>query len=264
MKKRIIILLIILIFLTSGCNNKEKIEETTTTKVNTTISDITNITPDHIKESYIYIKDNYQNYKKDDIYENLLYHIKYLEELGKYSKENELTILADNVSNYLKKSNKENKQKIIKIIEEIEEDEENIIKEIYNNYLKLKTIKEIVEKQTLIVEGDLNDKNLKTVSNINKAIDYLSKHGQNPFKNDEILEKSIYYSMFLSNQGKKENNITKLGQKMYNYITTLDEKEKDEFTTILNSINKNQQSQVKLYCNEINTQWKIAYLSERK
>lgn len=251
MKKRLIIILVISLLLITGCNDKEEIKEEASNKVNTTISDITNISQESIKESYLYLKDNYQNYKDKKVYENLLYHIKYLQSLGSYSPNNELTKLADNTFNYLEKSNKSNKQYVTKSINSISGKEEQIINEIYENYLKLKVVKDIIKEQTPIAEGDINDKNMTTIANVTKSFEYLSKHSQNPFKNDEILEKTIYYSLYLSKLGTPENDITKLGQYMIKYLNTLDEKEKDKTIKLLNSIKKNQDSKIKSYYNEI-------------
>lgn len=251
MKKRLIILLVISLLFITACTNKEEIKKEATNKVNTTIADITNISEETIKESYLYIIENYQNHKDKEVYEKLQYHIKYLQSLGTYSKDNELTILSNNISTYIEKSNKTNKQKVTKSINKISGNEETIIKEIYNNYLKLKVVKTIIEEQTPIAQGDVNDKNMTTITNITKAFEYINKHSQNPFKNDEVLEKTIYYSIYLSKLGSSENDITKLGQSMIKYLSTLDESEKDEVIKLLSSITKNQDSKIQNYYNEI-------------
>lgn len=251
MKKRLYILLIFSLLFITACTSKEEIKEEISNKVNTTISDITNISEENIKESYLYITENYLNYKDKEVYKELQYHIKYLQSLGTYSKDNELTHFANNTSTYIEKPNKTNKQEVTKNINKISGNEENIIKEIYNNYLKLKVVKTIIEEQTPIVEGDVNDKNMTTISNITKAFDYINNHYQNPFKNDEILEKTIYYSIYLNKLGSSKNDITKLGQSMIKYLSTLDENEKDEVVKILSSINKNQDSKIQNYYNEI-------------
>ena len=253
MKKRLYLILLIVLFIISGCSNKkEEIKEQTTNKVNTTIADITNISEEQIKESYNYIKDNYTNFKKEKTYEKLLYHIKYLQQLGKYSKDNDLTKLANNTLKYIEKNNSKNKKEVLKLLSIIDGDEEELIKEIYDNYLKLKVIKEIIQEQTPIASGDANDQNMITKKNINKAIDYLNKHSQNPFKNDEVLEKTIYYSLYLSELGNKDNEITQMSQHMIKYLSTFDQTEKDKANQLLNTITKKQSSKVETYYNEIN------------
>lgn len=250
MKKKLIALIVLLLIIIPGCNNKEKVEEKTTNKVNTTITDITNITENDIKSSYIYIKNNYTKSKDEKHYENLIYHIKYLQALGKYSKDNSLTILANKTENYLEKNNKKNKDKVTHLLNEIDGKEDKLIKEIYDNYLKIKVIDKLISQQTIIVKGDINDKNMVNEENINKAINYLNKHIQNPLKNDEILEKTIYYSLYLSNLGSKENNITKLGQHVINYLSTFDKEEKDNAINLLDDIHKNQKNLVTKYYEE--------------
>ncbi len=251
MKNRLFILLILLLIIPTSCTNKDELAAHANTKVKTTISDITNINEQQIKESYIYIRDNYEKQDDEKIYESLLYHVKYLQSLGKYSKKNDLTILANKTSNYLKKDNTKNKKEVKKMLSIIDGDEEELIKEIYDNYLKLNIVKKIMNQQTKIATSDAKDKNMITETNINKALNYLNKHSQNPFKNDEVLEKTIYYSLYLKKLGKKDNDITKSAQYMINYLSTLKVKEKQEAITLLNNIAKNQSSNVKTFYNEI-------------
>lgn len=251
MKKRLFILFIIILFILTGCNKKTEIKEKATKQVTTTISDITNISNEEIKTSYLYIKENYNKYKDEKVYEKLLYHIKYLQELGKYNKDNDLTILANRTSIYIDKPNKKNKQAVIKSLSIIEGDEEELIKEIYNNYLKQKVVKDTIKEQTIIASADANDKNMLTKENINKAINYLNNHYQNPYKNDEILEKTIYYSIYLNMIGKENNDITQLGKNMINYLSTSDKEAKDNVVQLINKITKKQKTNVDNYYNEI-------------
>lgn len=243
MRKKIIIILIILSIFLTGCTNKEEIKNKIAEQVNTTIKDLTNINISSIQDSYNYLKDNYQNYKNDEVYENLLYHINYLEILGKYSSNNELTELAQSLSDYLENPTNSNKEKVSSSLDELEKNSETTINELYNNYLKQKTILKTVETQTSIVKSDIEDSSVLTKETINKAINYLSAHIQEPLKNDEILTKTTYYSLFLSMLD-NESNISLLGTHMFNYLNTLDEKEKDLAIKYLNIVLKNQDSEV--------------------
>lgn len=250
MKKKLLIILILSLFIITACNNKEEIKKETTTKVKETISDIANISEENIKESYNYLKSNYLNYKDDEIYEQLIYHCEYLKLLGKYA-DNELTTLANNVLTYIEKSNKDNKTNVIKSLNKIDGKEENMIKEIYDNYLQLKVIKTIISNQTPIATGDANDKNMTNTENINKAIDYINKYIQNPLKNDEILEKTIYYSLYLNILGPKDHKITQLGKHMINYLSSFDKEEKDKALNLLNTITQDQNKIVNEFYNEL-------------
>lgn len=252
MKKKILIILLIIITITTGCTNKkEEIKEQTIKEVQTLIKDITNITEKEIKESYLYLKDNYKNYKDDQVYEKLIYHIEYLKSLGEYSKDNKITNLATKIETYLDKPNSQNKEAVAILLNNIDGEEDKIINELYTNYLTLNTIKRIIEEQTPIVEGDTNDKNMVTKENITKAIDYLSNHIQNPLKNDEILEKTIYYTLFLNKLGNKNNDITKLSNYILEYLNTLDTEHQEKAINLLSSINKNKTNYIDTYYNEL-------------
>ena len=252
MKKKLIIILLIMITIITGCSNKkEEVQKKASDKVNIITTDITNITEKDIKDSYIYIRDNYKNYKDDKVYEKLIYNVEYLKLLGKYSKDNKLITLATKVETYLNKPNKKNKEEVAILLNNIDGEEDKIINEIYTNYLTLNTVKRIIEEQTLIVEGDINDKNLVTKDYINKAVTYLSNHLQKPFKNDEVLEKTIYYSLFLSKLGNKDNDITILSTYILEYINTLDTEYQEKAITLIATINKNQNKYVDTYYNEI-------------
>ena len=79
----------------------------------------------------------------------------------------------------------------------------------------------------------------------------LSNHLQKPFKNDEVLEKTIYYSLFLSKLGNKDNDITILSNYILEYINTLDTEYQEKAITLIATINKNQNKYVDTYYNEI-------------
>jgi hypothetical protein len=251
MKKRTLILLALCLLLLTACTEKkDQIKEQTITKVNEKISDITNISENQIKKSYTYIKDNYTKFKDKKIYEELIYHIKYIQAVGKYTN-NDLTTLANKTLIYIEKDSKKNQIEVKKYLSKIEGQEEKLIKQIYNNYIQLKVVKTIISKQTPIATGDANDKNMTTPENINKAIDYLNKYVQNPFKNDEVLEKTIYYSLYLKVLGPKDNDITKLGEHIIKYISNFDKEEKDKALQLLTQITKNQSNKVNEYYNGI-------------
>ena len=119
--KKIIILLLTVLLITS-CTNKEEIKKEIKKEVETTIKDISNITIKDIEDSYTYLKENYQEYKDDKKYEKIIYHLNYLEKLGKYNKDNELTKLTEYISKYLDKPSKDNKKAIDKSIEIIDKE----------------------------------------------------------------------------------------------------------------------------------------------
>ena len=86
-----------------------------------------------------------------------------------------------------------------------------------------------------MLPSDNTPKNMITTENINKAIDYINKYVQDPLKNDEVLEKTIYYSLYLKILGPKDNDITKLGTHMLAYLKNFDKEEKDQALKIANN-----------------------------
>lgn len=242
--KKIIILLLTVLLITS-CTNKEDLKKEIKKEVETTIKDISNITIKDIEDSYTYLKENYQEYKDDKKYEKIIYHLNYLEKLGKYNKDNELTKLTEYIFKYLDKPSKDNKKAIDKSIEIIDEKKDKIINDLYSNYLIITKITNTIKEQEKIAESDINDPNSYNEENINKAIKYISNHIESPLKNDEVLIKITYYSLYLSKINKPDNSIVKIGSHTLNYLKTLDIKEKNEVLKYLNSISKNQTTEVK-------------------
>lgn len=242
--KKIIILLLSILLITS-CTNKEEIKENVKKEVETTIKDISNISIKDIEESYNYLKDNYQSHKDEKKYEKIIYHLNYLKELGKNNKENELSKLAKNISKYLDKPNKDNKKIVDQSIKIIDEKKDQLVNDLYSNYLIISKITNVIKEQEKIAESDINDPNSYNEENINKAIKYISNHIEAPLKNDEILIKITYYSLYLSKINQPDNSIVKIGTHTLNYLKTLDINEKNEVLKHLNSLSKNQNKEVK-------------------
>lgn len=158
--------------------------------------------------------------------------------------DNELNELVTISTTYIKTKNKDDLKKLNAYFDKIESKEDIIINNIYIKYHTTNTINNIIEKQTPLVKADLADKLTLTEENINKAINYINNYIETPLANSEVTEKIIYYSLYLSNLGSKENEINSLGTNTLKYIKTLNEKDKNNAKRILNNIMKDQKNKV--------------------
>ncbi len=252
MKIFYIVLAILMLLLLSGCENKkEQTYQETQSKISETIVNIENVTEEKIKESYLYIKNNYQNTTSKDTNQKLMEKTSYLELVTKNNRNSKLYELATKNKEYLTTSKKDLISEIKKILNSIENNEDKIINEAFVNYHKAITIEKIIKTQTIKASADANDKNMITKTNIKNAIMYLTNNIANPLKNDEILEKTIYYSLFLSNLSKNDSELKNLGDKSLSYIKTLDQNELNDLMNLINKINKNQDKIVTDFYNSV-------------
>lgn len=242
--KLVIIIFFLLSFLTACTNKTEEEHKNAETKITEQIKDINNVSEKRIKESINYIKNNSSNIKDKDIEKNIIYHTKYIEMIIAKIPDNELNELVTISTTYIKTKNKDDLKKLNAYFDKIESKEDIIINNIYIKYHTTNTINNIIEKQTPLVKADLADKLTLTEENINKAINYINNYIETPLANSEVTEKIIYYSLYLSNLGSKENEINSLGTNTLKYIKTLNEKDKNNAKRILNNIMKDQKNKV--------------------
>ena len=69
------------------------------------LKELGNISIEKIRNNYNCIKNNYNKISDNTTYERVAYSTKYIQALGVYEEDNELEILADNATKYLKKQN---------------------------------------------------------------------------------------------------------------------------------------------------------------
>ena len=113
------------------------------------------------------------------------------------------------------------------------------------------TLDRILSSNTKDVTSDLNDPNMISKDQIRKAIDYIEMYYQEPYKNDEVIDKITYYSLYLSGLTNKQNNITNLGIATLNYLQSLKEDDKKEIEKYLSSIKDNKEEQISSLYKEI-------------
>jgi len=252
MKNKKIIFLILIIFLLTSCYSKkiDTIYDEQTSLVETNLQDITNISKDEIVKSINYIKNNYTNLNDSDRKEKLIYYVTYLEYLTK-NVDTDLKELVSLTKNYISSNTSSNKTKLSSYLNKIEDNIDYLSTDLYTKYQTTIILNDIIDEQTTLVNADLNDSNMISESRINKAINYIDTYYENPYKNNEVIEHIVYYSLYLSNLTKSSNNITNLGTKTLTYINSLSSKDKEKVTITLSSIKKDQKNQVKSLYNQI-------------
>ncbi|MBQ8192581.1 MAG: hypothetical protein IJZ46_00695 [Bacilli bacterium] len=251
MKKIIVLLLLVLCLTGCGKDNTELIIDKEV-EVNNKISDTENVSVENIKESVLYIKDNINNTKEKSVLEKLAYHANYLVAIGsktEKTKNHELTTLGQNTLTYITKLDKKEKSSVTKLLTYIDEDEEKLAEELYNNYHKSITVTNAIKKAEMEVAANLVDSKKLNVSNITKAIEYISTYINDPFKNSEVTEKIVYYSEYLLQVGTKnpENEISLLGKYTKEYLKNLDNDNKKKTLDTLNNINKERKDKIESF-----------------
>ena len=237
--KRIIkcIIIIFSIFILLGCKTDvDKLVRIKKEEVSKKILDSRKISKDKITESVDFIIDN------TNINGDFVYHTLFLKNItsNKYLNDTKIYELAIKADSYMLKQTDNSKRELEDISSYIKKNEHDIIKDFYNKYENyfISSTKLVVEMET---KGAINS------SKINKAIDYILLNYKNPFKNEEVLEKTIYYAMYLDTVGTKNkvnNDVVELGKNMKKYIQELDNKYIDKITELKSSIKQNRDSLV--------------------
>lgn len=249
MKKFIPIIIIILILIIVILSNNNQSVTTLFAEqkeiVENKNKDLSNISEEKIKNSITEIKNNYLNIKDKTILEDVVYNATYLEYLTSKVKESQLNDLVTYTKDYLNTKSQESKDNLANYFKQIESKEDELIRELYVNYNTMITLEDILSLNTNIVTNDLNDSNMISEENINKAIDYIATYYQEPYKNDEIIDKISYYSLYLSGISHQRNNITNLGISTLNYLQSLSNEDKKTIEEYLSKVKENQSVQVK-------------------
>ncbi|HIS17979.1 MAG TPA: hypothetical protein IAC02_05165 [Candidatus Coprovivens excrementavium] len=249
MKKFIPIIIIILILIIVILSNNNQSVTTLFAEqkeiVENKNKDLSNISEEKIKNSITEIKNNYLNIKDKTILEDVVYNVTYLEYLTSKVKESQLNDLVTYTKDYLNTKSQESKDNLANYFKQIESKEDELIRELYVNYNTMITLEDILFLNTNIVTNDLNDSNMISEENINKAIDYIATYYQEPYKNDEIIDKISYYSLYLSGISHQRNNITNLGISTLNYLQSLSNEDKKTIEEYLSKVKENQSVQVK-------------------
>lgn len=235
MQKKILLIMIPLLLLT-GCKDKnDELFHKQENVVKEELKNSNNITEETIREKYLFLKDNYESYKKSQK-EELIYNAKFLQTIGN-KKANDLTKLADLMLVYIKDNNKDNYEKLNIMFKNIESKENSLISDLYTSYLIENKVKSIITSKKEKVAADLKDSKLLTAKYLKDGINYIEKNISDPFKNNEVTENIIYYGLLLDGLGKK-GNVKNLGNKVISYMRTLDSAKYKEITKLLSKMNK--------------------------
>ncbi|MGN1338406.1 MAG: hypothetical protein ACI4WW_08030 [Candidatus Coprovivens sp.] len=226
------IALVMLIFFITGCTNYEEIKTKEENKAAEYVSNINNVTTDLIKESYNYLKDNIDNINKKEIYAKLSYYNKYLEIISSIDKETDLYILSSNMNTYLEKRTKENKLIVKKQINKIDDNLDEKVNDIYNKYYRNTMVDKKIEylNDKVIAEQEIKIDDRE----IRKGIEYINNHLDMIYQNEEIIEKIIYYSLYMSYND--DELISKTGNDVINYLKNPDGNLKREIKNNLEKI----------------------------
>ena len=226
------IALVMLIFFTTGCTNYEEIKTKEENRATEDVSNINNVTTDLIKESYNYLKDNIDNINKKEIYTKLSYYNKYLETISSIDKETDLYILSSNMNTYLEKRTKENKLIVKKQINKIDDNLDEKVNDIYNKYYRNTMVDKKIEylNDKVIAEQEIKIDDRE----IRKGIEYINNHLDMIYQNEEIIEKIIYYSLYMSYND--DELISKTGNDVINYLKNPDGNLKREIKNNLEKI----------------------------
>ena len=250
MKKKLLIILLISIFFLTGCKNKQeeslKKQEDT---VREELKDINNISINKLRENYEYLKNNYEKINDKDTFTKVAYSVKFIQSIGVFEEKNELEILADNATKYLKKNNKENLENLKKSFNRVDGKEEVLFAELYNSYMKNEVVKNLIISKKELVEADINDKNILREETINSYYAYIENHINKPFANNEIIEYLVYYSLYFKDN-KTDTLLTKLGISTIDYLQTLDNEKLIEIQDLIRDINKNPKSVINSFINQ--------------
>ena len=251
--KKIIILLVLLIsiLLVPGCKKIDNLIEDGQSKVNDYIKETKDISKETITESVDYILKKFD--KK--INKEYIYHATLLNTISKnnFVKDCKITELASNAYNYILDKTEDNKDKLEDIVREVKKDKDKLIDDFYNKYKNYieSNAKLVASKTKLIVE--LREKDSINSKKINKAIDYILLHYKKPFANEEVLDKCIYYSMYLDTIGTKkgiDNDVIKIGKNMKKYIQEQNDKYISKIDEIKDNVNTNKNTLVEEIINK--------------
>jgi len=226
--KKIIIILLLILSFTACQKNNSNYETLAQDKVNNNIIDKTNVTESSIKESIDYIKNNIETDYTSLDKENFYYHATYLKTISLDN--SPIRKLSQDTLDYLDTNKSQYKNTIF---EELENITTNDITEAYQNYHIQNTIAQIITDYELEITSVTSDTSKIQIDDLSKAYDYIESHIENPLEDEEVIEKTVYYGLYLSKLG-ESNQLKELGTKTISYLQTFDSSTKEEIIKLLN------------------------------
>ena len=239
MRKKIylVLLFLSLFFLTSFSNPVDKFIKDVKKEVSNSVK---NTSSKKIKESIIYINDNYN--KKID--KNFVYHTLLLEKLcdNAYLENSKIQRLSQAAYEYMFRQSKGNTKELEESLAAVNEDLDNEVNTFYEAYQRSALVTSYLSKAKTKLLVEAEEKGFVNINKINKALDYIRDYYDNGFKNNEVTEYICYYSLYLEKIGNKiskSNDITKLGKAVKKYMQEGRERSLKEIEDLLNKVNSN-------------------------
>lgn len=242
MNKKFLIIVLCMFFLTS-CNNKiDNFVKDTKKEVTNSIK---NTSKEKITKSIKYINDNYE--KKID--KNFVYNTLLLKKLcdNTYLKDNKIKRVAEASYEYMFRQSKGNKKELKDSLDGLYKNFDDEVNNFYLMYQRLAIVDGYLAKAKtkLIIEAE--EKDFISNKKINIAIDYIRDYYDNAFKNNEVIERLGYYSMYLEKIGDKtkiDNSIISLGKTMKKYLQNGKDRDFEKVKELLDEVSNNRNSLV--------------------
>ena len=239
-KKYKIVILLLAVLLLVGCDNKIDSMIKNTKKDIT--SNIKSTSSKKVKESIEYIHDNYE--KK--INKEFVYHTMLLKKLcdNSYLNESKIKILSDAAYEYMFRQSKGNKKELEESLAAVYEDLDKEVEDFYNLYQRIVIVDGYLAKAKTELLVQAEEKDYITYDKINKAIGYIQDYYRETFKNNEVIERMSYYSMYLEKIGSKinkKNSIVSLGVTTRKYLQSGKDNRLEEINNLLDEINSNKE-----------------------
>ena len=233
-----VILLLIMVIILVGCNNKI---DTFVKEVKKDVtSNIKNASKEKITKSVKYIHDNYEG----KIGKEFVYHTMLLKKLcdNNYMKDSKMARLAEAAYEYMFRQSKGNKKELEESLDAVYDNLDEEVEVFYIMYKRMAVVDSYLAKAKTKLLVEEEEKDFVTSKKIIKAIEYIRDYYDDAFKNNEVIERLGYYSMYLERVGsktKKDNVITELGTSMKKYLQKGEEKKLEEIKNKLAKIEEN-------------------------
>jgi hypothetical protein len=249
MKKKLIII-ILLLFLVVGCGKDVvKIESKAERDAKREIANVEDINKENIQESLDYISKYLNGIRKNSgnygtLYRHV-YKINYICSKDSSLKENKVCKVGSLSKYYIDSPKKDYIKEVNDLLDEIDDSNEiNSLIEKYHSTVSYKSDLDEIKEKVLI---ESKTEGFITKEKLNKATDYLLANYSKPFANSEVLYKLTYYTEYLSKVGsiKKENELIEFSNLVKKYITTQDEKTKQDIESRISKIENKKNELIK-------------------
>ena len=225
MKKYKVLFFVLILFIVSGCKSIDQKIDDSREQVEKDMKEVSNINVDTIKRDLTYLEANLEKKQNEN---TLINKLNYLYLLGDITSNNnsEIKELADTYFDYLK-DKKKYKNKVNSLLDDIKSNEDELAFKYYSNYV----IYEILGPK---INGYKEMNVDESEEEIIRGVNYIAANIEDPTKDNEVVDRISYYSVYLSKCEK--DNIKTLGNNMIIYLTSLKAEDKSNVYKYLNEI----------------------------